>query len=79
MPSTDPQFKLPDDGLRYGNLALTRSPQMPAVLIESAYMIVPEEEAYLKQERFHEACAEAIIRGLEAYARKRGPDEEQSL
>ncbi|CLR14873.1 N-acetylmuramoyl-L-alanine amidase [Mycobacterium tuberculosis] len=52
---------------------------MPAVLIESAYMIVPEEEAYLKQERFHEACAEAIIRGLEAYARKRGPDEEQSL
>lgn len=76
--SADPQFKLPDDGLRYGNLALTRSPQMPAVLIESAYMIVPEEEAYLKQARFHEACAEAIIRGLEAYAKKRGPDEEQS-
>lgn len=67
----DPQFNLSDDGLRYGNLALTRSPQMPAVLIESAYMIVPEEEAYLKRDSFHEACATAIIRGLEAYARTR--------
>ena len=35
------EFNLADDGLYYDNLALTRSPQMPSILIESAYMIVP--------------------------------------
>jgi N-acetylmuramoyl-L-alanine amidase len=63
------EFNLPDDGLYYGNLALTRSPQMPSVLIESAYMIVPEEEAYLKNDSFRSACTNAIILGLERYAR----------
>jgi N-acetylmuramoyl-L-alanine amidase len=61
------RFSLPDDGLHYGNLALTRAPQMPSVLIESAYMIVPDEEAYLKTGAFRSACAEAIIKGLERY------------
>ncbi len=63
------EFNLPDDGLYYGNLALTRSPQMPSVLIESAYMIVPEEEAYLKNDSFRSACTNAIILGLERYTR----------
>lgn len=61
------QFNLPDDGLYYGNLALTRSPQMPSVLVESAYMIVPEEEAYLKTDSFRSACADAIVSGIERY------------
>ncbi len=68
------EFNLPDDGLYYGNLALARSPQMPSVLIESAYMIVPEEEAYLKTESFRSACANAIITGIERYARKMRPE-----
>ena len=61
-------YNLPDDGLYYDNLALTRSPQMPSILTESAYMIVPEEEAYLKTDDFRSACAGAIIKGLESYA-----------
>ncbi len=64
------KYVLPDDGLYYGNLALTRAPQMPSVLIESAYMIVPEEEAYLKTDGFRLACANAIITGIERYARR---------
>ena len=72
--STSREFNLPDDGLYYGNLALTRTPQMPSVLIESAYMIVPEEEAYLKTESFRSACANAIINGIERYARKMRPE-----
>lgn len=63
------EFNLPDDGMYYGNLALTRAPQMPSVLIESAYMIVPEEEAYLKTDSFRSACANAIISGVERYVR----------
>ncbi len=68
------EFNLMDDGLYYANLALTRSPQMPSVLIESAYMIVPEEEAYLKRESFRSACANAIINGIERYARTMRPE-----
>lgn len=64
------EFNIPDDGLFYGNLALARTPQMPSVLIESAYIIVPEEEAYLKTDSFRSACSEAIILGMERYVKK---------
>ncbi|HEX7713201.1 MAG TPA: N-acetylmuramoyl-L-alanine amidase [Bacillota bacterium] len=67
------EFDLPDDGLYYDNLALTRTPQMPSILVESAYMIVPEEEEYLKTDGFRSACANAIISGLERYVRMMRP------
>ncbi|MBK8574987.1 MAG: N-acetylmuramoyl-L-alanine amidase [Elusimicrobia bacterium] len=60
---------LRDDGLHYGNLALPRTTQMPSVLIESAYMIRPEEEALLKNERFQCDCADAMLLGLKGYLR----------
>ncbi len=66
-------FKLRDDGLYYDNLAVVRPPQMPSVLTESAYMIVPEEEALLKTDEFRAACADAIVNGLERYARRMRP------
>ncbi len=61
-------FTLNDDGLYHANLAVIRGTQMPSVLTESAYMIVPEEEAYLKTDAFRSAVAEAIVDGLERYA-----------
>ena len=68
------EFNLRDDGLYYDNLALTRPPQMPSILIESVYMIVPEEEAYLKTDGFRSASANAIIAGLESYVRSMRPE-----
>jgi N-acetylmuramoyl-L-alanine amidase len=64
------RFELSDGGLCYGNLALTRAPQMPAVLVESAYMIHPVEAVYLKTEAFRTACAEAMLSGIERYVRR---------
>lgn len=64
------KFNLPNDGLFFANLALTRPSQMPAVLIESAYQILPEEESYLKQADFRSACANAIVAGIESYLRQ---------
>ncbi|HOP75473.1 MAG TPA: N-acetylmuramoyl-L-alanine amidase [Bacillota bacterium] len=61
-------FPLKDDGLYHANLSVIRGTQMPSVLTESAYMIVPEEEAYLKNDAFRSNVAEAIITGLEQYA-----------
>lgn len=62
-----PEYKLKDGGLKYGNFVITRNYQMPSVLIESAYMIVPREEAYLKTEKFQTACAEAMALGINRY------------
>lgn len=60
-------YQLRDDGLHYGNLALPRTPQMPAVLTESAYMILPQEEAWMRTEAFQCACAESILEGVKNY------------
>lgn len=61
------EYKLHDGGIHYGNFVITRTTQMPAVLTESAYMIVPREERFLKTEQFRSACAEAIARGIVRY------------
>jgi len=61
------EYKLHDGGIHYGNYVITRTSQMPAVLTESAYMIMPREERFLKTEQFQTACAEAIARGIIRY------------
>lgn len=59
-----------DDGLHWGNLALPRTPQMPAILTESAYMIYPPEEYALRQPSFQCDCAEAMVEGIRRFVRK---------
>ncbi len=61
---------LPDHGLYYGNLVLTRPTSMPAVLVECAFMIIPEQEALLKTDKFQRKCAKAIFKGIEEYLRR---------
>lgn len=58
---------LPDYGLYYGNLAVARPTQYPAVLIECAFMILPEQEAMLKSAAFRERVVGAIVRGVERF------------
>ncbi len=55
---------LPDFGLYHGNLAVNRPTQYPAVLVECAFMIIPEQEALLKTEAFRNKLAVAITRGI---------------
>ncbi|MGB7061405.1 MAG: N-acetylmuramoyl-L-alanine amidase [Candidatus Zixiibacteriota bacterium] len=58
------RLKLPDFGTYYGNLVLTRPSQLPAVLVESAFMMIPEQEELLRTEKFQRKCAQAIARGV---------------
>ncbi|MCP4583744.1 MAG: N-acetylmuramoyl-L-alanine amidase [candidate division Zixibacteria bacterium] len=60
---------LPDHGLYYGNLALARVPECPAVLVECAFMMIPEQEAKLKTDKFQRKCAKAIYKGILDYLR----------
>ena len=60
---------LPDHGLYHGNLALCRVTDCPAVLVECAFMMIPEQEAMLKTDKFQRKCAKAIYEGICDYLR----------
>jgi N-acetylmuramoyl-L-alanine amidase len=63
------QIGLPDMGINYDNLAVARQSWMPAILCEGAFVIVPEQEAALRDERFQKRYAAGIVEGLEEYFR----------
>ena len=63
---------LPNEGTWFDNLAVVRGSWVPAVLVEGAYVIVPEQEAALRTPEFQEAYALAIVEGLEAWFRTLG-------
>ncbi|MGE5578260.1 MAG: N-acetylmuramoyl-L-alanine amidase [Syntrophothermus sp.] len=60
-------LKLPDYAVFYRNLAVARVTQMPAVLIEVAFMINPREEALLAKPEFRQKAAVAILKGIEDF------------
>ncbi len=66
------QASLPlnDHGFYYGNLVLCRATEFPSVLVEPAFMIVPNEEALLIDPTFQEKIAKALFRGIKAYLSK---------
>ncbi|MEW5923803.1 MAG: N-acetylmuramoyl-L-alanine amidase, partial [Candidatus Zixiibacteriota bacterium] len=61
---------LNDYGLYYGNLAVNRPTQYPAVLVECAFIILPEYEALLKTEKFQSMTARAIRKGIENFLKE---------
>ena len=61
---------LPDYGIYYGNLALTRPNQLLAVLVECAFMMIPEQEELLRTEKFQEKCAHTICDGILKFVEK---------
>lgn len=58
---------LNDFGLFQANLAVTRPTQYPAILIEGAFIMVPDQEAKLKTNRFQAKLARAIADGLSEF------------
>ncbi|MEK9144827.1 MAG: N-acetylmuramoyl-L-alanine amidase, partial [Elusimicrobiota bacterium] len=58
---------LPDEALRWGDLHLCRLTQMPAILTESAYVMLPEQEALLREGASRVRFAQAILEGLRGY------------
>lgn len=58
---------LRDDGLWDANLAVVRPTAFPAVLLEAAYLIYPEEEELLQSDEFLRKLSKGIVRGLQEY------------
>jgi len=59
--------RLPDHGLFHGNLAVNRPTQYPAILVECAFMMIPEQEALLKTDCFRKRIARGIADGIEQF------------
>ncbi|MDP8228375.1 MAG: N-acetylmuramoyl-L-alanine amidase [Candidatus Electryoneaceae bacterium] len=64
-------FGLPDEGIYYKDLALVRPTAMPAVLIEAAYMMLPEQEILIQDPRYSQRLAFAIYKGIKQFAKER--------
>jgi N-acetylmuramoyl-L-alanine amidase len=63
------QIGLPDMGINYDNLAVARQSWMPAILCEGAFLMIPEQEAALRDDAFQKRYATGIADGLEEYFR----------
>ena len=62
---------LPDDGILRRDFSVTRSsPQVPAILIEHAYMLLPEQEDLLMQDSFVDKLAKSTSQGVVDYIKE---------
>jgi len=68
------ELKLPDEGVFYNNLALVRPTAMPAVLLEAAYVMLPEQEMLMQQEDYPDRLAQAVTAGIQQFLDKRFPN-----
>lgn len=69
------ELGLRDLGISRRDLALVRPTWMPSVLTESAFMMIPRNEAALRDPRVIQRIAEAHLRGIEAFLRQRAGEQ----
>ncbi len=62
-----PRTGLSDRGVWHQNVAVLRMNEMPAVLVESVFMMIPEQEAALRTPEFRRRIAEGVAAGIERY------------
>ena len=53
--------------------AVLKAPDVPSILVETAFISNPEEEMKLRSARYQEELAEAIVRGIRAYFKVNPP------
>jgi N-acetylmuramoyl-L-alanine amidase len=55
------------------SFAVLKAPDIPSVLVETAFISNPEEEARLRSDAYQEQLADAIMRGIHRYFAKNPP------
>jgi len=60
-------LQLRDRGVKSKSFYVLKNTEMPAALVELAFLSNPKEEAMLKDKKILHASAEALYRGIEAY------------
>lgn len=62
---------LPDEGIYYDDLALVRPTSQPSILLESAYIMLPEQEALIESEDYPQRLARAVEKGITSFVHER--------
>lgn len=62
-------FGLRDLGVHYQNLAVARPTWFPSALTEGLFLMMPDQEAAMREVSFQRRYAQSIVTGLEAYFR----------
>ncbi len=65
--------KLHKPRVEQASFAVLKAPDIPSVLIETAFISNPEEELKLRDNNYQEQLADGIMRGLESYFAKNPP------
>jgi N-acetylmuramoyl-L-alanine amidase len=60
---------IPDHGLFYADLAVCRMTQMPAILTEQAFIILPEQEDLIFDPKFQKNIANAMVNGIKTFVK----------
>ena len=53
--------------------AVLKAPDIPSVLVETAFISNPEEEAKLRSSAYQEQLADALMRGIQRYFARNPP------
>jgi N-acetylmuramoyl-L-alanine amidase len=65
--------KLHKPRVEQAGFAVLKAPDIPSVLIETAFISNPEEEQHLKSEAYQDQLADAMLRGVQRYFAKNPP------
>ena len=65
--------KLHKPRVEQAGFAVLKAPDIPSVLVETAFISNPDEEAKLRSEAYQDELADAIMRGIRAYFAKNPP------
>ena len=65
--------KLHKPRVEQAGFAVLKAPDIPSVLVESAFISNPEEEAKLNSEVYQDQLADALMRGIERYFARNPP------
>ncbi len=57
--------------------AVLKAPDIPSILVETAFISNPEEEQRLKDEAYQDKMADAILRGIKRYFAKNSPAQQR--
>ena len=60
-------------GVEQAGFAVLKAPDIPSVLVETAFISNPDEEALLRSDAHQEALADALMRGIQAYFARNPP------
>ena len=65
--------KLHKPGIQQAGFAVLKAPDIPSVLVETAFLSNPDEEAKLRSEEYQVQLADALMRGIKRYFARNPP------